>query len=90
MNIHQCERACVHIEDGEQRGILLKARELDLIRQVAQGKTNAEIAYSLGKRLPTVRNQLSEVFGKFGVVSRVQLMIAAHKAGLVSLDEIDV
>lgn len=45
-------------------------RELMVLRLVAEGLSNKEIARSLVIRLPTVKNHLQNIFGKLGVRRR--------------------
>ena len=57
-------------------------RELDVIRMVAQGYDNKEIASQLYLAKGTVRNQISKVLDKIGVKDRTQLAVYAVKNGL--------
>ena len=57
-------------------------RELDVIRMVAQGYDNKEIASQLYLAEGTVRNQISKVLDKIGVKDRTQLAVYAVKNGL--------
>lgn len=52
----------------------LSARETDLVRLVAEGKSNKEIAAELGISANTARNHLSSVFQKTGATNRVELV----------------
>jgi DNA-binding NarL/FixJ family response regulator len=45
----------------------LSARELDVLRAAADGKSNAEIAMDLGLSARTVERHLSNAYGKLGV-----------------------
>lgn len=60
----------------------LTARERTLLARLALGDSNAQIARHLGLGEKTVRNQLSIVFSKLGVVDRVQAALLAQRAGL--------
>jgi len=51
-------------------GALLTAREREIMRWVAQGKTNKEIALILGVQPGTVRKHLEHVFEKLDVHTR--------------------
>jgi len=64
-----------HVRAVDARGMnLLSKRELDVVRCVAQGLTNREIAERLGLSQHTIKNCLSRVFDKLGVSSRVELL----------------
>lgn len=59
----------------DARGMnLLSKRELEIVRCVAQGLTNREIAEELGLSPHTIKNCLFRVFDKLGVSSRVELL----------------
>lgn len=53
---------------------LLSKRELEVVRYLAQGLTNREIAEKLGLSQHTVKNYLFRIFDKLGVSSRVELL----------------
>ncbi|HWM01603.1 MAG TPA: response regulator transcription factor [Actinophytocola sp.] len=56
--------------NGDRAGPQLTERELRVLRLVAQGLSNKEIARALSIRLPTVKNHLQSIFGKLGVRRR--------------------
>jgi DNA-binding NarL/FixJ family response regulator len=56
----------------------LTARERSILRLAAQGLSNAEIAETLGIANPTVRNHLSNIYGKLGVDNRDAAIRAAQ------------
>lgn len=51
----------------------LSVRELDVLREVAQGKTNGEIAAVLHLSEKTVRNHVSAILGKLHFSNRIEL-----------------
>jgi DNA-binding NarL/FixJ family response regulator len=65
----------------------LTGRELEVLRQVARGCSNREIALSLGIAEKTVKAHVSNILNKLGVACRTQAALAAIHSGLVSLDE---
>jgi DNA-binding CsgD family transcriptional regulator len=56
---------------------LLSAREVDVVRCVAEGLSNREIAQRLTLREHTVKNYLFRIFDKLGVSSRVEVVLYA-------------
>jgi NarL family two-component system response regulator LiaR len=66
----------------------LTGRELDVLRLLAQGKSNREIAEDLVLAEMTVRSHVSNILGKLHVASRTQAALYALKEGLASLDDV--
>jgi NarL family two-component system response regulator LiaR len=66
----------------------LTEKEIELMKLVADGKTNEEIARPLGISLSSVRNQLSGIFAKLKVSSRTEAIISCLRGGLISFDEL--
>jgi DNA-binding NarL/FixJ family response regulator len=60
----------------------LSARELDVLRLVAQGMENADIAEALAISPRTAKNHVSNILAKLGMPSRVQAAIYAVRRGL--------
>lgn len=63
----------------------LTEREIDVLRLVAQGKANKEIARELGIGEKTVKSHVSSILSKLGVTSRTQASLYAASTGLVDL-----
>jgi predicted ATPase/DNA-binding CsgD family transcriptional regulator len=61
----------------------LTPRELEVLRLVAAGRSNREIAEVLFISVPTVKRHLTNVLGKLGLPSRSALNTYAHTHGLV-------
>jgi DNA-binding NarL/FixJ family response regulator len=62
-------------------GEALTRREADILRLVAEGLGNKQIAGRLGVAVTTVRTHLSSVYEKLRVESRVELALYAAQAG---------
>jgi DNA-binding NarL/FixJ family response regulator len=61
----------------------LTPRELEVIRLVAQGRSNREIATALVISEKTVKAHVSNILGKLGLEDRTQMAIYAVRNGLV-------
>ncbi|MHB1132172.1 MAG: LuxR C-terminal-related transcriptional regulator [Chloroflexota bacterium] len=59
------------------------ARELEVLRLVAAGRSNKEIAAELVLALGTVKKHTSNIFGKLSVESRTQAVARARELGLL-------
>ncbi|MCP4362589.1 MAG: response regulator transcription factor [Chloroflexi bacterium] len=67
----------------------LTEREMTVLRLLAHGKTNKEIAAELFVSEETVKTHVGNILTKLHMNQRTQAVIAALKQGLISLNEID-
>ena len=64
-------------------GAVLSPREIEVLRHLCGGSTNAKIAGTLHLTESTVRTYLARVYDKLGVHSRAQALVAASERGLL-------
>jgi DNA-binding NarL/FixJ family response regulator len=62
----------------------LTARELDVLRLIGQGHTNAEIGLQLGISAATVKTHVGHIFVKLGLRDRAAAIVYAFDHGIVS------
>jgi two-component system, NarL family, response regulator LiaR len=70
-------------------GEVLTARENEVLRHVALGLSNREIAAALSVGEETIKTHVGNVLSKLHVENRSQAIVQALKLGLVSLDELE-
>ena len=70
---------------GRSRASALSKRELNVLRHVASGLSNKQVALRLGISEWTVRNHLTRIFGKLGVVTRTEAVVRAIRLGLLTI-----
>ena len=68
----------------------LTERELTVLRQLAHGRTNREIADALFISEETVKTHIGNILGKLQLTHRTQALIYALKRKLISLDDLDI
>jgi NarL family two-component system response regulator LiaR len=66
---------------------VLTQREMDILRLVTRGLSNAEIGNELFLSVRTVQGHLGSIFSKLGVSSRTEAVVRALKDGWVTLED---
>ena len=66
----------------------LSDRETEVLRLLARGKANKQIASELYVEEQTVKAHVSSILRKLGVQSRTQAALHAVRTGLVSVEEL--
>jgi putative nucleotidyltransferase with HDIG domain len=59
----------------------LSAREVEVLRRLAEGKVYKQIAHDMGLSTSTVRTHLHNTYGKLGAVDRAQAVLLATERG---------
>jgi DNA-binding CsgD family transcriptional regulator len=78
------EQSRLVVDDHRERQLfLLSPRELEVMRYVAHGRSNAEISAVLSVSRRTVATHLEHIFAKTGISSRVVLAVRAVELGLI-------
>ena len=80
--VRDAMRVCSGNAPGEEKG-LLSSRETEVLAELAQGKTNPQIAEDLCISLSTVKTHLLSIYGKLGVSSRLNAASEGKRLGLI-------
>jgi DNA-binding NarL/FixJ family response regulator len=64
-------------------GVSLTSRQIDVLRLLCEGRSNKEIARTLGVSQKTVKVHVTAIFKALNVANRVQAAAVADKAGLI-------
>ncbi len=73
--------------DRDPQVDLLTTRELQVLRLIAQGQTNRQIAEELSIAEATTRSHVTRILSKLNVDSRTQAALYALREGIASLDK---
>lgn len=71
---------------GERLLAQLSPREMDVLRLLARGLSNKEIATQLGLVVGTVKIHVANIFTKLGVSDRTQALVTAVKRGIIEIE----
>jgi DNA-binding NarL/FixJ family response regulator len=88
--VHLSSRAAARLIQEVQSPtyqVLLTDREREVLREIAIGRTNKEIARSLDIALTTVKSHVTAILDKLGVDSRTQAALQAVRSQLLSPNE---
>lgn len=77
------ERLASDLSQGDES--ILTKRELEVLKLIAEGLFNKEIAYKLSISEKTVKNHVSNIFKKIGVSDRTQAAVYAIKNNIVDI-----
>jgi DNA-binding NarL/FixJ family response regulator len=69
--------------DGERNRVVLNDREVSILKLMAEGSTNREIAGKLFVSEGTIKDQLQKIMDKLGATNRVSALYVAAKEGLI-------
>ncbi|HAJ37225.1 MAG TPA: LuxR family transcriptional regulator [Chloroflexi bacterium] len=93
LNDPQQQRVCVAVLSAlgvaatpDQTGLIepLTPREIEILRLLAEGKSNPQIAATLIVTVETVKTHVKHIYGKLGVADRVSAAQKARALGLVN------
>ena len=75
------------LELGDALSVDLSDRELEVLRELVSGKTDAEIAEKLFMSVRTVKSHITSLKNKTGFKNRTELAVRAREVGLVINDK---
>ena len=71
-----------------KRGEVLSVREREIVRHLALGEANKEIAASIGISEQTVKSHVKNILGKLQVRDRTEAVTVALRRGIIHLPEV--
>jgi DNA-binding NarL/FixJ family response regulator len=74
---------------GKRLAPPLTERELEVIRALARGKSDRQIAHTLGISEKTVNNHTSNIYRKLHIFDRTQAVIYAVREGVIDVEELE-
>ena len=82
----EIERLAILPELAEDLFIPLSPREMEILKLIARGASNKEIAYQLGISESKVKRHVTNILRKLGVRDRIQAAVLALRRGWVKLE----
>ncbi|HBE80939.1 MAG TPA: DNA-binding response regulator, partial [Firmicutes bacterium] len=81
-------KSAAHSKHAEQpkedfTGSLLSKREVEILKQLAEKRSNSEIAVELFVSLSTIKQHNSRIFDKLGVKDRHEAIARAKELGII-------
>jgi NarL family two-component system response regulator LiaR len=80
-------RSMTGTEAAKRPSEQLSEREIEILRLLAEGKSDQEIAQQLVLTDVTIRSHVSRIVSKLGLKNRVQAALYGIRSGLVSVDD---
>jgi DNA-binding NarL/FixJ family response regulator len=74
------------LREGVKGPVQLRPRERDVLRRLLAGQSNDEIAAGLRTSRKTVEKNLSQLFQRFGVASRLELGLRAEREAWLEIE----
>ncbi len=71
---------------GERLLAALSPREMEVLKLLAKGLSNKEIATQLGLVVGTIKIYVANIFSKLGVSDRTQALVVAVKRGIIDIE----
>lgn len=71
---------------GERMLARLSPREMEVLKHLANGLSNKEIAAQLGLVVGTIKIYVANIYAKLGVSDRTQALVAAVKRGIIDIE----
>ncbi|HEY2382298.1 MAG TPA: response regulator transcription factor [Terriglobia bacterium] len=82
---HVSERAAAQLAERTMKGAVLSPRELEVLKLIAGGRSNKEIASLLFISEGTVKTHVISIHEKLGVSGRTESVVAAIKRGILRI-----
>ncbi|MDE3090987.1 MAG: response regulator transcription factor [Chloroflexota bacterium] len=73
--------------ESPQKSILTD-RELEILKEIARGRSNEEIAEQLVVSESTVRNHITSILAKLNLANRTQATLYALREGIIGMDDV--